>query len=1107
MANVAMDLRIGILGPLEVRVGFGEPVQVVGPRLRALLIRLAMEPDRVVLAGQLIDAVWDSDPPAAATGALQSLVSRLRRLLPDVVESHAIGYRMAIDPEAVDSVQFERLALAGRDELRGDPQRARELLREALALWRGPALADVATARFAGAAVARLEELRLGAIEDRIEAELATGSGQRLVAELDELVTANPLRERLSGLLVRALARGGRQADALGAYERLRSRLADELGIDPSEELQAIHLRVLRGEAGPPPAAATGAGTARHLPEPPAAEEPRTNLRAQITSFVGRDDDIARITGVLGGSRLVTLTGPGGSGKTRLATEAAAIMLDRMPDGVWLAELGPVVDPVDLPQAVLSLFGARELGLLARQGRGPSPVPPRERIEQAIGDKRLLLVMDNCEHLVAPAAALIDALLAHCPELRVLATSREPLGITGEVLHPVGPLAMPVQDGTASEALRFPAVRLFADRGAAARPGFTVDQATVGPVLDICRALDGIPLAIELAAARLRALSPDQIAARLDDRFRLLAGGSRTSLPRHQTLRAVVDWSWGLLGEPERVLARRLAVFPGGATLEAAERVCAGPDLGGLASDDVLYLLAALVEKSLVVASDGDSGEMRYSMLETMWAYGEERRVKAGEDQALRNAHAAYFLELAEEAEPHLRRAEQLEWIERLTTERENLHGALRWAIDIQDAEMAMRLIGALGWYWFLRSSRAEGAEWARQALALSGPVSPAARAQAYSTAALTALSGGQDLTRSLEYLEHAAGVLSQVPPHDPSLLHPGPAMLPIISAILRNDEVTAMEHAHRLRDNPDPWLRALARVIGGQLLINQGEARQAATEFEAGLEQFHELGERWGIGQTLFARVELSAYSADHDSVIAALQEAKEILAGLGDREDVGHIMVRSAHTRALAGDVEGARRDLEAAERIAEAVGAIEERLYNCWLRGQIERWEGNLDAARPVLESGLRESRDGIHPFGQIHSSILASLGHLELATGNLSAARGWYERAMVVALGTKDRPVMARVVELRAAVAVAEGDPERAATLLGEATTLRGLPDEADPDVARVRAAARAALGDEGYALAHQRGTARPRDQVEAALASEVMSAAGTPAAPAGRTPAR
>src|SRR6266516_3591305 len=245
MASVAMDLRIGILGPLDVRVGFGEPVQVVGPRLRALLIRLALAPDRVVLAGQLIDAVWDAEPPVAASGALQSLVSRLRRLLPDVVESHAAGYRLAVDPEAVDSVQFERLALAGREELRGDPGRA-------LALWRGPALADVATARFAGAAIARLEELRLGAVEDRIEAELASGTGDRLVAELDELVTAHPLRERLSGLLVRALVRGGRQADALGAYERRRSRLADELGIDPSDDLEAIHLSVLRGQTGPP---------------------------------------------------------------------------------------------------------------------------------------------------------------------------------------------------------------------------------------------------------------------------------------------------------------------------------------------------------------------------------------------------------------------------------------------------------------------------------------------------------------------------------------------------------------------------------------------------------------------------------------------------------------------------------------------------------------------------------------------------------------------------------------------------------------------------------------------------------------------------------------
>ncbi len=405
----------------------------------------------------------------------------------------------------------------------------------------------------------------------------------RLVAELEELVTAHPLRERLYGQLMRALSRAGRQADALAAYERLRARLAEELGIDPSKELQAVHVAVLRAEIAPPPAVAASPTDQDRGREPREPREPReralagaaalalpvsarTNLRAQITSFVRRTEDIARITAVLAGARLVTLTGAGGAGKTRLASEAAARLLDRMPDGVWLVELGPVVDPADLPQAVLSLFGARELGLLAPLGA--SAVPPLERLVEAVGDKQLLLVLDNCEHLVAAAAALVDRLLARCPALRVLATSREPLGLTGEVLHPVGPLATPEGDVTPGEALGYPAVRLFADRGAAARPGFGVDEATVRPVLRICRALDGMPLAIELAAARLRALSPGQIAARLDDRFRLLAAGGRAALARHQTLRAVVDWSWDLLGDAERVLLRRLSVFAGGAARE-----------------------------------------------------------------------------------------------------------------------------------------------------------------------------------------------------------------------------------------------------------------------------------------------------------------------------------------------------------------------------------------------------------------------------------------------------------------------------------------------------------------------------------------------------------
>ncbi|HEX8858644.1 MAG TPA: AfsR/SARP family transcriptional regulator, partial [Actinomycetes bacterium] len=798
----------------------------------------------------------------------------------------------------------------------------------------------------------------------------------------------------------------------------------------------------------------------------------------------------------------------GGSGKTRLATEAAATLVDRMPEGVWLAELGPVVDPVDLPQAVLSLFGARELGLLARRGPrgGSSPVPPRERIVEAIGDKQLLLVMDNCEHLVEPAAALIDVLLARCPRLRVLATSREPLGITGEVLHPVGPLAMPAGEVAPAEALAYPAVRLFVDRGAAARPGFAVDQRTVRPVLDICRALDGIPLAIELAAARLRGLSPEQIAARLDDRFRLLAGGSRTSLPRHQTLRAVVDWSWDLLSDPERVLARRLAVFPGGATLQAAERVCAGPELGGLDRDEVLWLLAALVEKSLVVATE-DGAEVRYSMLETMRAYGRERRLEAGEDEALRRAHADYFLELAEEAEPHLRRAEQLDWIRLLTAERENLHGALRWAIDSGNAELAMRLVASVSWYWFLQSARAEGAEWARQALAMAGPVSPAVRVQGYLAAALTVLSGGEELSGSLEYLDQTARMMAALPHDDPRLLHPMAALLPVMNAILHGDDAAALELVRPMATHPDPWTRALEPFITAQLLINLGEARQAETLLDQAVERFRALGERWGIGQALFARVDLSAYSADQRTVIPALLEARETLAMLGDHEDVGHVMGRLAWVRAQAGDLAGARRDLEEAERITRSVGAREERLYLGWVAAQIARRAGDPETARTRLDEGIANSMEGQHPYGQLHASLLTVRGYVELDAGDLEAAREWYERSLVVALRTRDRPVMARTLELLAAIVLAEGRAERAATLLGNAAALRGMPDRADPDVLRVRAAARAALGDEGFTLATERGTAQPREELEAAMAAGVTSAAGTPAGPAERTPPR
>jgi predicted ATPase/DNA-binding SARP family transcriptional activator len=1100
MASVASDVRIGILGPLEVRVGFGEPVEVVGPRLSSLVIRLALDPDRVVLTSQLVDAVWDEDPPAGATNALQSLVSRLRRLLPDVVETHPTGYRLALAPEAVDAVRFESLAAAGRSELTHDPPRAGLTLRAALALWRGPPLADAATARFAAAAVARLEELRLGALEDRIDADLATGGHDAVLAELDALVTDHPLRERLCGQLIRALASAGRQAEALAAYERLRRRLADDLGIDPSAELRAVHVGVLRGETAPP------AVEPRPRREPPAPAPPPTNLRAQITSFVGRADDLARIGELLADARLVTLTGPGGAGKTRLAGEAAARMVDRMPDGVWMVELGSVVDPTDLPQVVLATLGARELGLLPP--RGATALPPLERLAEAVGDKRLLLVMDNCEHLLGGVAALVDHLLGRCPALRVLTTSREPLGITGEVLHPVGPLAMPDGDVPPGEAVRYPAVRLLADRGAAARPGFRVDEATVGPVLRICRALDGMPLAIELAAARLRALSPQQIAARLDDRFRLLADGGRPVLPRHQTLRAVIDWSWELLGDAERIVLRRLSVFAGGATLASAERVCAAPGLDGPAPDEVLYLLAALADKSLLVAGEHEAtGEPRYRLLETVRAYGEERRRAAGEDAALRRAHAGYFLELAEQAEPELRRADQLVWLARLSAERDNLHAALRTAVDGRDAALTVRLVAALGWWWFLRSARAEAGEWLAQALALPGEAPPALRAQVFAFRAMLSISGGLDFSRALEDIEAATGLLQGLSPAERRALHPLLAGLPALQAIFRNDDAGGLERARELGDHPDPWARALAHSIAGALLINLGEAAEAEAELDRALLAFRELGERWGLGQVLLARAELSAARGQRAAAAAALVEAREIFEGIGDREDVAQLAIRLAVERARAGETARAEELLAVGDRIAHEVGAEDQKFFVRHVRAEIARWQGRLEDARERLDAVIADFERSGNPIGQRHAILLVSKGELEVAAGDLDAAHRCCRRALSKALEAHDRPVTARVVELRAEIALAEGDAGRAAALLGTAEVLRGMADEADVDVARVRAAARAALGDEDFAQAYRRGTARPREDLLAALAAEVRPAAGTPAAPAGRTPPR
>ena len=579
-------LRIGLLGPLQVRDGTGRAVHVGGRQLRVLLILLALEAGRVVPSGSLAGQIWPEDPPANPGNALQTLVSRLRAELrrasqDQVIESHPAGYRLAVQPDAVDALAFQTLAVRGRRALAdGDPSEAAAVLRSALASWRGQPLADAAGYDFADAAAAQLTELRSSVLADRIESDLALGEGASLIGELRALLSADPLAERPRALLMRALYAAGRQAEALEVYHQARELLAGRLGVDPSAQLEQVYLRILRGEEGAP-AVASGAARpsdqtldAERAVVPAPGTAPPPVAPSPLTSFVGRDTEVSQVLKNLGSTRLVTLTGPGGVGKTRLAAEVSG----RLVGGAWFVELAPVTEPAEVAYAVLDTLGIRERVISRRTG--DPGAGPLDRLAEALADRDDVVILDNCEHVIEAAAALAGRVLAACPRVRIVATSRQPLRIDGETLCPITPLAVPPPSwAEGSEA--YASVRLLRDRAVAVRPDFELYPDNMAAVARICRALDGMPLAIELAAVWLRALTPGQLAERLDDRFALLTGGSRTALPRHRTLRAVVDWSWDLLEPAEQVLARRLAVFPAGATLAMAEQVCADDQLPG----------------------------------------------------------------------------------------------------------------------------------------------------------------------------------------------------------------------------------------------------------------------------------------------------------------------------------------------------------------------------------------------------------------------------------------------------------------------------------------------------------------------------------------------
>jgi predicted ATPase/DNA-binding SARP family transcriptional activator len=1075
-------VHVALLGPLEVRTDGdpGEIVEVAGARLRALLIMLALHPGQLVTASQLIDGLWPQEMPAGAGNALQALVSRLRRALPEaVLESRPAGYQLNIDPRRTDIVRFEDLVTAGRAQLRQDPAAAGQILRQALALWRGPALADVADTDFGQAAIARLDELRLTAIEQRADADLRTGNTASLVAELEGLVVAHPMREPLAARLMRALNAAGRRGAALEVYEQTRKRLVNQLGVEPSAELAALHLDILRDEppAEPDPKTPRPAGSVSNH-----TSHKSTNLRAELTSFVGRDAELRQVAELLGTYRLITLTGPGGAGKTRLAVEAARAELPATPDGVWLVELAPVTDPADVTSAVLSAFGLREQVLVspsrARRLMPETPLPPDElsRLLSALASKRTLLVLDNCEHLVAAAAALADRVLAACPQVRIMATSREPLNITGEALWTVGPLTLPPDPAATSLSAErsvvhdFASVRLLTQRARAVVPSFAVTHDNAPAVAAICRALDGMPLAIELAAARLRTMAPEQIVARLGDRFQLLSSGSRTAMPRHQTLRAVVDWSWDLLDDAERALWRRFSVFAGGATLEAAEQVCSG---SGLPAARVLDLLTALAEKSLLTVRHDPP---RYRMLEIIRAYGQERLAEAGEQEEVREAHAQYFTRLAEASQDHLLRAEQLDWLRKLSADQDNLHAAIRGAVAAGDGPGAVRLAAALGWYWSLRSMKVEGAELIGEAVSVPGAVAvadPENLAVAYAMGALLAMDTPLRAT-GLDWLDRAAALAARITdPVNPIM----PLLGPLASLFGTSDPARGPVGLDVFDDaigDPHPWVAAIARILRGHWALNLGQRHaEAEADFLAATSILAELGERWGQAVALGGLAMLEGWRGEHAVAVGHYRQARELVAAFGSTEDEVQFRLFMVRQLWLAGEPEAAWDELSRAQPDAERLGLPELQAYAVYTAGDLARLDGRPEAAREALTRAVQMAISS-DLAQQIRAVAATGLGYLAGAEGDLDAARDWHAEALAAARSSGDAPVIAEALTGLADLALRENDAERAAELLGASVAIRGTTDRSVQDEKRVVDLARSVLGEARYGQAYQRG---------------------------------
>jgi predicted ATPase/DNA-binding SARP family transcriptional activator len=1099
-------MKFKVLGPMEVRRGH-QALGLGGAKQRALLAILLIEANHVVGLERLADLLWRDEPPPTSDHIIEVYVSQLRRALePAGAPYHVLvrkpsGYMLQLAPGAVDAAEFQGLVEAAKSAA---PEQAEVQLTRALSMWRGPALADFAGEPFAVSEAARLNELRLHAREERIEAELALGRHGRLIGELQALVEEHPLRERLCGQLMLALYRSGRQAEASDLYQRTRQRLVDELGMEPGPDLQLLLKRILQQDSGLATAPAGPAtpilpsgtvtflltdveGSTRRWDRNPAAmrlamethdavlgrlvtahggaqvesgregdsilatftrasdalacavamqrefaakawpegadvhirvainsgeaelrsghyygpavyrcarllatghgdqvlvtqatrdlvidampegvglrelgshrlrnlERPevifqviapglraefaplksmdprRHNLPVSPNGFVGRAGELAEIKERLAANRMLTLTGAGGTGKTRLALQAAADMIDGFNDGVWLVELASLSQPELVVQAAAEALGVRE-----EAGR-----PIVKTLCEWLRDKNLLLLLDNCEHLVPAVVSLADRLLRDCPGVRLLATSRAALRVNGEAITRVGPLSEP------------DAVVLFADRSSAVQPAFRLTEDNSESVAQICRRVEGIPLAIELAAGRARMMSPGEILTRLQDSFGLLAGGSRSANARHETLKAAMDWSYWLLNEDEQRLFRRLAVFMGGFALGAAEAVCGGD---GVAS--VLELVGNLVDKSLVTPQEAMT-PTRYTMLETVREYGRSRMVEHAELESTQHRHAEYFVQLAGKARAKFAGPDRKQWLTILGADVDNLRAV--FDIDLPPASIALELAAALDNFWEARAEYSEGRSRLETALKKTSERN-LTRAQAMRAAGLMAWAQGDQQTAA-DYCEQALALsraLADPEGEAMSLQQLGQIAVQqedFAQASLYLDR--ALEIATRLGFER---IRALCEWRLGMVALFAKDMARAGAHIKASLDVSRGSSDDEMVAMSLLMLGNIDLWQGRLHDARAHLRESLEILRPEGSPRSIANLLDSLAAVAAAQDEKNRALRLGGAAEGLRKKIAMVSSSPFHREISSQLDAIRHGKEAL-DAWQSGTQMSRE--------------------------------------------------------------------------------------------------------------------------------------------------